>query len=54
MIVAALIPYLPFASVLGFQTMPGHFYPIIALIIFAYIAAAEASKAFFYRKIGNV
>ena len=49
-IVAALTPYLPFASVLGFQAMPWHFYPIIALIIFAYVAAAEATKALFYRK----
>jgi Mg2+-importing ATPase len=53
-IVAALMPYLPFATVLGFQTMPGHFYPIIAVIIFAYVAAAEATKVLFYRKIGNV
>ena len=30
--------------------MPRHFYPIIALIIFAYVAAAEATKALFYRK----
>ena len=53
-IVAALMPYLPFAVVLGFQTMPGHFYPIIAVIIFAYIAAAEATKALFYRNLRNV
>ena len=50
-IVATLIPYLPFATVLGFQAMPGHFYPIIALIILAYVAAAEATKALFYRKM---
>jgi P-type Mg2+ transporter len=53
-IVAALMPYLPFATVLGFQTMPGHFYPIIAVIILGYVAAAEATKALFYRKIGNL
>ena len=52
-IIAVLIPHLPFASLLGFQTMPAHFYPILALIIFAYIAAAEATKVFFYRKIAN-
>ena len=52
-IVAALMPYLPFATVLGFQAMPGHFYPIIALIIFVYVAAAEATKALFYRKMAN-
>jgi hypothetical protein len=27
--------------------------PIIALVVFAYIAAAEATKAVFYRKIGS-
>jgi hypothetical protein len=32
-VVAAVIPLFPLASVLGFQTMPGHFYPIIALVI---------------------
>jgi len=52
-IVAALTPYLPFATLLGFQPMPGHFYPIIALIIFAYVAAAETTKALFYRKIAK-
>jgi Mg2+-importing ATPase len=53
-ILAAVIPLFPLASVLGFQTMPGHFYPIIALVILAYVAAAEATKSLFYRKIGNV
>jgi hypothetical protein len=33
--------------------MPWHFYPIIALIILAYVAAAEATKALFYRKSAN-
>lgn len=53
-IVAILTPYLSFASVLGFKTMPAHFYPILAVIISVYIAAAEATKVLFYRKIGNV
>jgi P-type Mg2+ transporter len=48
-IITALTPYLPFAGVLGFQPMPAHFYPIIALIIFAYIVAAELAKLLFYR-----
>jgi Mg2+-importing ATPase len=52
-IVAALIPYLPFATLLGFQPMPGHFYPIIAVIILGYVAAAEATKALFYRRMAN-
>jgi len=53
-IIAVLIPHLPFASLLGFQTMPAHFYPILALIIIAYVAAAEVTKALFYRWIGRV
>ena len=49
-IIAALLQ-LPFTSLLGFQRIPVHFYPIIALVVFAYIAAAEASGALFCRKI---
>jgi Mg2+-importing ATPase len=48
-VVTAFTPYLPFAGRLGFQPMPAHFYPIITLIIFAYIAAAEFGKLLFYR-----
>ena len=48
-VITALVPHLPFATMLGFQTMPGHFYPILALIILAYIIAAELAKHFFYR-----
>jgi P-type Mg2+ transporter len=48
-VVTAFTPYLPFAGRLGFQPMPAHFYPIIALIIFAYIVAAEFAKLLFYR-----
>jgi Mg2+-importing ATPase len=48
-IATTLTPYLPFARVLGFQPMPAHFYPIIAGIVAAYIAAAELAKVLFYR-----
>ena len=47
--ITVLIPHLPFAAVLGFGIVPPHFYPILALIIFAYIAVAEATKILFYR-----
>jgi P-type Mg2+ transporter len=50
LIVAVLIPHVPFATVLGFGIMPPHFYPILALIILAYVIAAESAKRFFYRK----
>jgi hypothetical protein len=39
--------------VLGFQTVPAHFYPILPVIIFAYIAAAEATNVLFYRTVGK-
>jgi P-type Mg2+ transporter len=48
-IVTLLTPHLPFAGMLGFQPMPARFYPIIAAIIIAYIAAAEFAKRLFYR-----
>ncbi len=48
-VVTAVTPYLPFAQILGFEVLPASFYPIIALIIVSYIAAAEAAKRFFYR-----
>jgi P-type Mg2+ transporter len=50
-IVTASIPHLSFASILGFQTMPPHFYPIIALIILAYVFSAELVKHAFYRSV---
>jgi Mg2+-importing ATPase len=49
-IVTVLIPHVPFAAVLGFGIMPPHFYPILALIILAYVIAAESTKRVFYRK----
>jgi hypothetical protein len=33
--------------------MTAHFYQILALITFAYIAGAEATKMLFYRKIAT-
>jgi Mg2+-importing ATPase len=50
-IAALLVPHLPVASVLGFQRMPARFYPIIALIILAYVVSAELVKRAFYRKV---
>jgi Mg2+-importing ATPase len=48
-IVTVLIPHLPVAAALGFGIMPPHFYPILALIILAYVIAAESAKRVFYR-----
>jgi P-type Mg2+ transporter len=49
-IVAALMPHLPFSSALGFRPMPVSFYFIIAFVILAYVAAAELAKSIFYRR----
>ena len=49
-IITVFIPHLPFAAVLGFGIVPPYFYPVLALIVFAYIAGAEVTKALFYRK----
>jgi Cation transporter/ATPase, N-terminus len=44
-----LVPHLPFAPLLGFEPVPTRFYPIIGLIVIAYVAAAEVTKRVFYR-----
>jgi P-type Mg2+ transporter len=49
-VLTVLIPYLPFAAVLSFGIVPAHFYPILAVIIFGYITAAEVTKVLFYRR----
>jgi magnesium-transporting ATPase (P-type) len=49
-LVTVLIPHVPFAAVLGFGIVPPHYYPILALIILAYVIAAESAKRLFYRK----
>ncbi|MGE5208578.1 MAG: magnesium-translocating P-type ATPase [Alphaproteobacteria bacterium] len=48
-IVTVLIPHLPVATALGFGIMPPHFYSVLALIIVAYVIAAESAKRVFYR-----
>jgi Mg2+-importing ATPase len=47
--ITILTAHLPFAGAPGFQPMPGHFYPIVAAIIIAYIGTAEFAKLLFYR-----
>jgi hypothetical protein len=47
-VVAVMIPHLPFADILGLSQMPAHFYPILALIIFAHALTAELAKRVFY------
>jgi Mg2+-importing ATPase len=49
LVVTVLTPHLPFARVLGFEPLRPRFYPIIALIILAYVFTAEAAKRIFYK-----
>lgn len=45
-----MLPYLPFAKLLGFQTLPLHILAIIIILIIAYLGCAELVKRFiFYR-----
>jgi P-type Mg2+ transporter len=52
-IIALFVPHMPFSSVLGFQSMPAHFYPIIGLIVGLYVVTAEVAKHLFYRRARN-
>lgn len=45
-----LLPYLPFAALLGFTCLPVGFYVWMCFIIAAYIFAAEYAKKWFFRK----
>ena len=48
-VVALALPFTPIAPALGFGAVPASFVGAMALIVFLYIAAAEAAKRFFYR-----
>ncbi|MGJ0515751.1 MAG: magnesium-translocating P-type ATPase [Methylomicrobium sp.] len=44
------LPYLPFASLIGFQPLPFHLLALLGGIVALYIATAEAAKRVFYRR----
>jgi len=52
-VAAFLVPYLPFAPLLGFAPMPARFYAIVAAIVLSYILAAELTKHVFYRQVAH-
>ena len=52
-IVSLVLPYTPFAGVLGFQPVPPIFILALALILIAYILVAETAKFYFYRDMSN-
>lgn len=47
--VGAVLPFTPLAGVLGFKPLPADFFAILALMVVAYLALAEAGKARFFR-----
>ena len=48
-----VLPYTPFASLLGFTKMPLAFYGWMFLIVAGYILSAELAKKWFYKKLKN-
>jgi Mg2+-importing ATPase len=52
-VIAVITPHLPLVSVFGLKAMPSHFYPLIALVVLAYIGTAEITKRAFYRRGTN-
>ena len=50
-VVALLLPFAPFSSVLGFGPLPLSFLLFIAIVVFLYVFAAELTKKVFYRLV---
>ena len=50
--VGALLPYSPFAGALGFVPLPPLFWPILALMVLAYLALTHIMKVWFHRRFG--
>ncbi len=48
-----LLPYMPFAGLLGLVKLPLNYYGWIALIVGTYILAAEIAKRWFFRALQN-
>ncbi len=48
-VITPLIPYVPFASSLGFVPIPATLVALLVAITAAYVVAAEATKQWFYR-----
>jgi Mg2+-importing ATPase len=45
------IPFLPFASWLGFEPLPAPLLAMIAVLTALYVLAAELAKLRFYRRV---
>jgi P-type Mg2+ transporter len=49
-LIAAMLPFSPFADVLGFVAPPPLFFLILPVIVLCYLAAVELMKRLFYRR----
>jgi Mg2+-importing ATPase len=49
--VAFVIPYAPFADVMGFVPVPALLQAMVAVITILYVAATEWQKTWFYRPV---
>ena len=47
---ALVLPYVPFAGVLGFVPLPGHLLAAVITIASAYVLATGLQKRWFYRR----
>lgn len=50
---ALVIPWLPFATQLGFGHLPLRFYPMLMGIVMLYLLCAEMVKHWFYKRLGE-
>ena len=50
---ATVLPYTPLGARIGFVPLPGLFFLILAGIVTAYLVAAQAGKAWFYRRFAE-
>ncbi len=53
LLLTLLLPYSPLAVIFGFVPLPVRFLALLALILLAYVLAAEAAKGWFYRQTVN-
>ncbi|MFO1308039.1 MAG: magnesium-translocating P-type ATPase [Burkholderiales bacterium] len=51
---AAVLPYTPLAPTLGFVPIPAPFWGVLAMLVVAYLALAEAGKRWFHARWGAV
>jgi P-type Mg2+ transporter len=49
-----ILPWLPFARLLGFSKLPVAFYGWMMLIVAAYIVTAELAKKWFFHRAKNL